>query len=108
MAEPVDLRSDTVTLPSPEMRRAMSRAKVGDSRRGEDPSVRALEEHAASLFGKEKGLFVPSGTMAMAWTSTRAPGTRRADGLVGPFQATMAAMKATAARMPRSGRAAAD
>ncbi len=64
MPEPVDLRSDTVTLPSPEMRRAMARAKVGDSRRGEDPSVRALEEHAASLFGKDAGLFVPSGTMA--------------------------------------------
>ncbi len=63
MADPVDLRSDTVTLPSPEMRRAMARAKVGDSRRGEDPSVRALEAYAASLFGKEAGLFVPSGTM---------------------------------------------
>ena len=64
MADPVDLRSDTVTLPSPEMRRAMARAKVGDSRRGEDPSVRELEEYAASLIGKEAGLFVPSGTMA--------------------------------------------
>ncbi|MGE5189178.1 MAG: threonine aldolase family protein [Gemmatimonadota bacterium] len=64
MAGPVDLRSDTVTLPSPEMRRAMARAKVGDSRRGEDPSVRALEEYSASLFGKGAGLFVPSGTMA--------------------------------------------
>ncbi len=64
MADPVDLRSDTVTLPSPEMRRAMARAKVGDSRRGEDPSVRELEAYAASLFGKDAGLFVPSGTMA--------------------------------------------
>lgn len=64
MPEPVDLRSDTVTLPSPEMRRAMARAKVGDSRRGEDPSVRELEAYAASLFGKDAGLFVPSGTMA--------------------------------------------
>jgi len=64
MPDPVDLRSDTVTLPSPEMRRAMARAKVGDSRRGEDPSVRALEEYSASLFGKQAGLFVPSGTMA--------------------------------------------
>lgn len=60
---PVDLRSDTVTLPSAGMRKAMTRAKVGDSQRGEDPSVRALEEHAASLFGKEAALFVPSGTM---------------------------------------------
>ncbi len=64
MPEAIDLRSDTVTLPSPEMRRAMARAKVGDSRRGEDPSVRELENHAASLFAKEAGLFVPSGTMA--------------------------------------------
>ncbi len=64
MAAQVDLRSDTVTLPSPGMRRAMARAKVGDSRRGEDPSVRELEAYGASLFGKEAGLFVPSGTMA--------------------------------------------
>ncbi len=63
MTAPIDLRSDTVTLPSPGMRKAMGRARVGDSQRGEDPSVRSLEEHAASLFGKEKGLFVPSGTM---------------------------------------------
>ena len=64
MTPPVDLRSDTVTLPSPGMRKAMARAKVGDSQRGEDPSVRELEEYAASLFGKEAGLYVPSGTMA--------------------------------------------
>ena len=63
MTAPVDLRSDTVTLPSARMRQAMTRARVGDSQRGEDPSVRALEEHAASLFGKEAALFVPSGTM---------------------------------------------
>ncbi|MGZ8460291.1 MAG: threonine aldolase family protein [Candidatus Deferrimicrobiaceae bacterium] len=73
MATPVDLRSDTVTLPSPGMRKAMARAKVGDSQRGEDPSVLALEEYAASRFGKEAGLFVPSGTMGnlvsvSAWT----------------------------------------
>lgn len=59
----VDLRSDTVTLPSPGMRKAMARARVGDSQRGEDPSVRALEEYAASLFGKKAALFVPSGTL---------------------------------------------
>ena len=69
----IDLRSDTVTLPTPGMRKAMSRAKVGDSRRGEDPSVRALEEYSAALFGKERGMFVPSGTMGnlcavAAWT----------------------------------------
>lgn len=69
----IDLRSDTVTLPTPGMRKAMSRAKVGDSRRGEDPSVRALEETSAALFSKESGMFVPSGTMGnlcavAAWT----------------------------------------
>ncbi len=69
----IDLRSDTVTLPTPGMRKAMARAKVGDSRRGEDPSVRALEEYCAGLFGKEGGLFIPSGTMGnlcavCAWT----------------------------------------
>ncbi len=63
MPGPVDLRSDTVTLPTPGMRKAMARAKVGDARRGEDPTVRELEEHSAALFGKEAGLFVPSGTM---------------------------------------------
>lgn len=73
MAGTIDLRSDTVTLPTPGMRQAMSRAKVGDSRRGEDPSVRALEEYSAALFGKEGGMFVPSGTMGnlcavAAWT----------------------------------------
>src|SRR3990172_2562860 len=73
MATPVDLRSDTVTLPSPGMRKAMARARVGDSQRGEDPSVLALEEYAAFRFGKEAGLFVPSGTMGnlvsvSAWT----------------------------------------
>lgn len=73
MAEPIDLRSDTVTLPTPAMRRAMARARVGDAQRGEDPSVRALEEHAAARFGKEAAFFVPSGTMGnlaavAAWT----------------------------------------
>lgn len=73
MPAPVDLRSDTVTLPTPGMRKAMARAKVGDAQRGEDPSVRALEERAASLFGKEAAFFVPSGTMGnlaavAAWT----------------------------------------
>jgi threonine aldolase len=73
MADAVDLRSDTVTLPTPGMRKAMARAKVGDSRREEDPSVRALEEHSAALFGKEAAMFFPSGTMGnlcavSAWT----------------------------------------
>jgi threonine aldolase len=60
---PVDLRSDTVTRPTPGMREAMARADVGDDVYGEDPSVRALEERVAALTGKEAALFVPSGTM---------------------------------------------
>lgn len=73
MQATIDLRSDTVTLPTPGMRQAMSRARVGDAKRGEDPSVRELEGHSASLFGKEAALFVPSGTMGnlvsvAAWT----------------------------------------
>jgi threonine aldolase len=60
----VDLRSDTVTLPTPEMRRAMAEAELGDDVLREDPSVNALEERAAALTGKEAGLFVASGTMA--------------------------------------------
>jgi threonine aldolase len=59
----IDLRSDTVTKPTPEMRRAMAEAEVGDDVFGDDPTVRALEERAAGLLGKEAGLFVASGTM---------------------------------------------
>ena len=62
----VDVRSDTVTLPSQEMRAAMLTAEVGDDVYGEDPTVRALEERAAELTGKEAGLFVASGTMGNA------------------------------------------
>jgi threonine aldolase len=58
-----DLRSDTLTKPTPGMRAAMAAAEVGDDVYGEDPTVRALEEHVAQLFGKEAALFVPSGTM---------------------------------------------
>jgi threonine aldolase len=60
----VDLRSDTVTLPTPAMRRAMAEAEVGDDVVGEDPSVNRLEARAAELLGKEAGLFVPSGTQS--------------------------------------------
>lgn len=61
--KPVDLRSDTVTRPTPEMRRAMYEADVGDDVFGEDPSVNLLEERAAATAGKEAAVFVPSGTM---------------------------------------------
>src|SRR5437763_6191766 len=59
----VDLRSDTVTRPTPEMRQAMAEAEVGDDVYGEDPTVNRLEERAAEIFGKEAALFVPTGTM---------------------------------------------
>ncbi len=59
----VDLRSDTVTLPTPAMREAMARAEVGDDVLGEDPTVNRLQQVAAERMGKEAGLFVPSGTM---------------------------------------------
>ncbi len=61
---PIDLRSDTVTRPTPGMRRAMAEAEVGDDVYGEDPTVKALEERTAQLLGKEAAVFVPSGTMA--------------------------------------------
>jgi threonine aldolase len=59
----IDLRSDTVTLPTPQMRAAMAEAEVGDDVYGEDPSINRLESMSAVLMGKEAGLFVPSGTM---------------------------------------------
>jgi threonine aldolase len=59
----IDLRSDTVTKPTPEMRRAMAEAEVGDDVFGDDPTINALEERAAALLGKEAGLLVSSGAM---------------------------------------------
>jgi len=59
----IDLRSDTVTKPSPAMRRAMAEAEVGDDVFGDDPTVNGLQERAADMLGKEAGLFVASGTM---------------------------------------------
>jgi threonine aldolase len=64
MTERYDLRSDTVTRPTAEMRAAMARAEVGDDVYREDPTTRALEETVAACIGKEAALFVPSGTMA--------------------------------------------
>jgi threonine aldolase len=60
---PVNLYSDTQTLPSAEMRRAMAEAEVGDEQRGRDPSVNALQERVAELLGHQAALFLPSGTM---------------------------------------------
>ena len=62
----IDLRSDTVTQPSPQMREAMYRAEVGDDVYGEDPTINRLEELAAQMVGKEAAIFVPTGTMGNA------------------------------------------
>jgi len=59
----IDLRSDTVTKPTPAMRRAMAEAEVGDDVYGEDPTVNRLETRAAEIFGREAAIFVPTGTM---------------------------------------------
>src|SRR6516162_1974286 len=73
----VDLRSDTVTTPTAEMRRAMADAEVGDDGYREDPTVTRLETLAAALSGKEAALYVPSGTMAnqLALRLVARPGT---------------------------------
>ncbi|MGH7340240.1 MAG: beta-eliminating lyase-related protein, partial [Candidatus Rokuibacteriota bacterium] len=60
----IDLRSDTVTRPTPAMREAMAAAEVGDDVYGEDPTVNLLQQRSAELLGKEAALFVASGTMA--------------------------------------------
>ena len=65
-SDSVDLRSDTVTQPTPGMREVMSNASVGDDVLGDDPTVIELQEMVADIFGKEEGLFVPSGTMSNA------------------------------------------
>ncbi|HEX9961332.1 MAG TPA: beta-eliminating lyase-related protein, partial [Pyrinomonadaceae bacterium] len=59
----IDLRSDTVTRPTPAMRRAMAEAEVGDDVYAEDPTVNLLQQRAAEMFGKEAALFVPTGSM---------------------------------------------
>ena len=59
----IDLRSDTVTRPTPAMRRAMGEAEVGDDVYGEDPTINRLEQRAAEITGKEAAVFVPTGTM---------------------------------------------
>jgi threonine aldolase len=63
MTDFIDLRSDTVTRPTPAMRKAMAEAEVGDDVFGDDPTVNSLQEFAADLLGKEAGLFVPTGSM---------------------------------------------
>ena len=70
----IDLRSDTVTRPTAEMRRAMAAAEVGDDVYGEDPTVTALQERVADLFGREAALYCPSGVMCnQLWLRVLAP-----------------------------------
>ena len=84
MSDRIDLRSDTVTLPTAEMRRAMSEAEVGDDQYGEDPSVNRLQDEIAALLGTEAALFLPSGTMAnqVALRTLTRPG----DDVLVPFE----------------------
>jgi threonine aldolase len=76
MGDVIDLRSDTLTKPTPGMRRAMADAEVGDDVYDEDPTVHALQERVAGLFGKEAALFTPTGSMAnvLAVASLVGPG----------------------------------
>jgi threonine aldolase len=74
---PIDLRSDTVTRPTPAMRQAIANAEIGDDVLDGDPTVKRLEARIASMLGKEAALFFPSGTMAnqtAVWLLSR-PGT---------------------------------
>jgi threonine aldolase len=59
----IDLYSDTVTKPTPAMRKCMAEAEVGDEQKGEDPTVNRLQDMVAELLGKEAALYLPSGTM---------------------------------------------
>jgi len=69
----IDLRSDTVTQPTPAMRKAMAEAEVGDDVFGEDPTVNTLQEKVANLLGKEKAIFVPRGRWPINFPSNLIP-----------------------------------
>ena len=104
MNEIIDLRSDTVTQPTPEMRHAMAKAVVGDDVYGEDPTVRSLEEKASDLLERPAGLFVPTGSMGnqIAVHLFTRPGTE----VIGEtqchiFNFEMGAMSALSGAMPR-------
>ena len=104
----IDLRSDTVTKPTPAMRRAMMDAEVGDDVYGEDPTVNRLQERAAEMFGKEAALFVPTGSMGnqVAIKLHTRPGTEvviEERGHIFNYEmAAMAAVSGTLARPVRS------
>jgi threonine aldolase len=107
----VDLRSDTVTRPSEEMRRAMAAAEVGDDVYGEDPTVNLLQKRAAEIFGKEAALFVPTGCMGnlisiRLWTHHGNEVICEERGHVNLYE--LASMSAIAGCMPRAVRAGED
>lgn len=100
----IDLRSDTVTKPSPAMRQAMAEAEVGDDVYTEDPTVNRLQDRAAEIFGREAGLFVPSGSMGnltciMAQTERGQEVICEAAGHIYNYE--MASMSALAGVLPR-------
>jgi threonine aldolase len=103
-ADVVDLRSDTVTKPTPAMRRAMAEAEVGDDVYGEDPTVNRLQARAAEIFNREAALFVPSGSMGnlLAIKTQTRPGMEvicEERGHVNQYE--LASMSAIAGCMPR-------
>jgi threonine aldolase len=107
----VDLRSDTVTHPSDEMRQAMAAAAVGDDVYGEDPTVNQLQKRAAEIFGKESALFVPSGCMGnliaiKIWTKHGSEVICEERSHVNLYE--LASMSAIAGCMPRTVRSGAD
>jgi len=102
----VDLRSDTVTRPSPAMRREMAEAEVGDDGFGDDPTVNALQEEVAALFGKEDSLFMPSGTMSNSVavaTLCRGEAICEADAHVYYYELSAAACRAGVQLIPVKG-----
>ena len=101
----VDLRSDTVTKPTPEMRRAMAEAEVGDDVYGEDPTVNKLQARAAEMFEREAALFVPSGSMGnlvaiKIWTRPGNEVICEERGHINQYE--MASMSAVAGCLPRT------
>jgi threonine aldolase len=101
----IDLRSDTVTRPTPAMRRAMAEAEVGDDVYGEDPTVNRLESLVAERFGREAALFVPSGSMGnllAIWCWTQPGQELVCDARSHTFVHEMGAMAAIAGVMPRT------
>jgi threonine aldolase len=108
-AQTVDLRSDTVTKPSAEMRRAMAEAEVGDDVYAEDPTVNRLQQRAAEIFGREAAIFIPSGSMGnliaiKVWTHHSNEVICEELGHINQYE--MASMSAIAGCMPRTTRSA--